>query len=96
MWFTFKKKKRSWDALKLLAKELANILRLKNIRFIRSFYMRYRYFKNYKIILTQLKKSGILINKLIYFNSKSHSLAIKKKYVEFKNSSLFWISPNSA
>ena len=41
--------------------------------------MRYRYFKNYKIILTQLKKSGILINKLIYFNSKSHSLAIKKK-----------------
>jgi hypothetical protein len=76
-----KKKKRSWDTLKLLAKGLANKLRLKNIRFIRTFYMRYRYFKNYKIILTQLKKSGILVNKLIYFNSTPHSLTLKRKKI---------------
>jgi ribosomal protein S11 len=74
-----KKKKRSWDALKSLAQSLGNKLRTKNIKLIKIFYMKYHYLKNYKIIITILKKSGILVKRLVYYNNKTHSLLMRKK-----------------
>lgn len=41
--------------------------------------MKYHYLKNYKIIITILKKSGILVRRLVYYNNKTHGLLMRKK-----------------
>jgi ribosomal protein S11 len=76
-----KKKKRSWDALKSIASRVGDHLRSKNIKLLRKLYMKYKYMKNYKIILGALKRSGVYVTEVVYYNTKAHSLLMRKKKV---------------
>lgn len=37
--------------------------------------------KNYKVILSALKRSGVYVTEVIYYNTKAHSLLMRKKKV---------------
>jgi hypothetical protein len=54
-------------------------LQIKNIRAIENFYLKYHYLKNFKIFYTLFKNSGIPINNVIFYNTKSHRKRLKLK-----------------
>jgi hypothetical protein len=78
---TSKKRKKSWDTFKAVAQIIIKILRLRNIKLIENFYLKYNYLKNFKIFSDVFKKSGLPINNLIFLNIKPHRKPLKLKKV---------------
>lgn len=74
-----KKKKRSWDTLKDIARLVAKVATMKNIRYIKKFFTTLKYMKNAKIVSKTFRMSRLSVVQTEYIINQPHAIPLRKK-----------------
>ncbi len=76
-----KKKKKSFDTIKAIALSIAKIAILKNIKFLKEFYITHLYFKNTYTIINAFRSMGLLVKNARLTIKKIHGNLMRKKKI---------------